>query len=104
MGYGQPDHRFERSGPAEAGASAHSSRPTPVDLTAPVIHFGVSREVAPRQYARAQDDKGIAFLTAPTKEQKMHTLFIGSISDKLDDFWMERVLKVRISHHMYLQD
>lgn len=98
--YGQIDQRFERSRQADPAPYVHPSRMPAVDLSAPVIHFGTSREVAPRQslkdqhFTRAQDEKGVAFLTAATKEQKVHTLFVGKISDEIDDFWMERLLKV----------
>lgn len=100
---------YNRSHHAEAAPYVHPSRmqTTPsaeqgrsggVDFSAPVIHFGTSREVAPRQnlkdqhFTRAQEQ---SFLTAMTKEQKLHTIYIGELVDELDDFWMERILKVR---------
>lgn len=73
------------------------ARSSGVDFSAPIIHFGTSREVAPRQslkdqhFTRAQDQ---SFLTAMTKEQKLNTIFLGGLPDDLDDFWMERILKV----------
>lgn len=99
------EQRFERPRHAESSPYVHPSRqqtvPANVDLTAPVIHFGTSREVAPRQsmkdqhFARAQDEKNQVFLTPATKEQKLLTLFVGGIGAETDDYWMDRILKVR---------
>lgn len=95
----KPERNMQNNLPA----LVHPSRQQAVDFSAPVIHFGTSREITPRQslkdqqFIRAQDEKGVAFLTAATKEQKLHTIFIGSISSELDDFWMERLLKVLVS-------
>lgn len=88
------------------GAYVHPSRqqavPAQPDFSAPIIHFGTSREVQPRQsmkdqhFVRAQDDKIQSLLTPATKEQRLLTLFVASIPPKLDDYWVERILKVSL--------
>lgn len=72
-----------------------------LDFSAPVIHFGTSREVAPRQsskdqhFIRSQEDRLQTALAPISKENKLLTLFIGGLPKEMDDSWTERILKAR---------
>ncbi|CCG80931.1 Putative uncharacterized protein [Taphrina deformans PYCC 5710] len=70
-----------------------------VDLSSPIIYFGTSREVAPRQsgkeqhFVRAADEKSLAALTPMTKEAKLLTLFIAGIPPYFDNLSLEKLFK-----------
>jgi hypothetical protein len=71
--------------------------PPNVDLSAPVIHFGTTNPM-PRERIRQGPVDFVpsqTLLAPPTRQQKMHSLWIGGCpADILDDYWMERILKV----------
>ena len=88
---------------ASAYADPQRSQPastTALDFSAPVIHFGTSRDLETRPtardpfFTRAVDEKFRTTLFQLTKEQKLLSFFIGGIPQEFDDYWMERMLKV----------
>ncbi|EMR08132.1 hypothetical protein PNEG_03570 [Pneumocystis murina B123] len=75
-----------------------------IDFNAPVIHFGTnvnqmkpqaavitSAPVLVSRTAAVRDTPSL--LQPPTVEQQLRTLFICSIPDYLDDFWIDKILK-----------
>lgn len=75
-----------------------------IDFNAPVIHFGTNVNQTKPQAAvitsapvltpRVTTVRDAPNLLQPlTVEQQLRTLFIGSIPDYLDDFWIDKILK-----------
>ncbi len=81
------------------------AKPPNVDFSAPVIHFGTSNPApyksnginsTPTVSARNPVEfvQPTGPLQPPSRDQQLRTLFVGSINEVLDDYWIERILKV----------
>ncbi|CCJ28512.1 unnamed protein product, partial [Pneumocystis jirovecii] len=75
-----------------------------IDFNAPIIHFGANADQVKSQAAIITSAPVLIprvavprdppnFLQPLTVEQQIKTLFIGSIPDYLDDFWIDKMLK-----------
>ncbi|KAG5439098.1 hypothetical protein PCANB_001396 [Pneumocystis canis] len=89
--------------PQQVGYGIPSSIPK-IDFNAPIIHFGTNvNQVKPQASVITSAPVFIPRpvvshdaptpLQPPTVEQQIRTLFIGSIPDYLDDFWIDKMLK-----------
>ncbi|QSL67186.1 hypothetical protein MERGE_001576 [Pneumocystis wakefieldiae] len=89
--------------PQPVGHGPQTNMPI-LDFNAPVIHFGpnanqmklqaaviTSAPVLVQRTAAVRDTPNL--LQPPTVEQQLRTLFICSIPDYLDDYWIDKILK-----------
>ncbi|KAG5440403.1 hypothetical protein PCK2_000536 [Pneumocystis canis] len=90
--------------PSQPGGYGVSSNIPKIDFNAPIIHFGTNvNQVKPQASVitsapvlmsrAAVSHDAPTLLQPPTIEQQIRTLFIGSIPDHLDDFWIDKMLK-----------
>lgn len=98
----QPATAPPRFVPQASGVPSFGPGAPPIDLSAPVIHFGTLGGDSRKAYQDPQDAVSrrpgeaaptVATAVPCTKEQKLRTCFIGRIPSNLEDAWLDRILQ-----------